>query len=155
MSSPTTLYNYSYAAVPGAFVLGLVPHSYYLTRLMMATKNAQSNAMPRTNLETWKGKLPHALWNHLARARGAHLNSMEVFPLFAAAMVAGNVAKLPVEDLNSVAWSFFTSRALYMALYLGVKSDMLAPARTGAYVWSISIPIMALWRAGKVAAENA
>lgn len=28
------------------------------------------------------------MWNHLARARGAHLNSMEVFPLFAAAMVS-------------------------------------------------------------------
>ena len=42
---------------------------------------------PRTNLDNWKGKLPAATWNHLARARGAHLNSMEVFPLFAAAMV--------------------------------------------------------------------
>lgn len=44
--------------------------------------------MPRTNLDAWKGKLSTNLWNHLARVRGAHLNSMEVFPLFAAAVVS-------------------------------------------------------------------
>lgn len=93
-----------------------------------------SIAMPRTNLDTWKGKLPTELWNHLARARGAHLNSMEVFPLFAAAMVAGNVAGLPASDLNGTAMSFFAARGLYMALYIGVKNDVLAfvsiPARS-------------------------
>ena len=44
---------------------------------------------PRTNLEAWRGKLPEALWSQLTRLRGAHLNSMEVFPLFAAAVVGG------------------------------------------------------------------
>jgi hypothetical protein len=48
-----------------------------------------------------------------------------------------------------MAVSFFTARALYMALYMTVKSDTLAYARTGAYAWSISIPIMVLWRAGQ------
>ena len=85
-----------------------------------------SIAMPRTNLETFKTTLPKDLWNHLARARGAHLNSLEVFPLYAAAILAGNVAKLPAEDLSSVAWSFFTARVVYMGLYLGVKNDVLA-----------------------------
>ncbi|KAK5167030.1 uncharacterized protein LTR77_007759 [Saxophila tyrrhenica] len=110
--------------------------------------------MPRTNLETWKTKLPTDLWNHLARARGAHLNSMEVFPLFAAAMVAGNVAQLPARDMNSMALSFFAARTLYMGLYLAVKSDTLAYARTGVYAWSISIPIMGLWKAGQVLARD-
>ncbi|KAK3051801.1 hypothetical protein LTR09_007101 [Extremus antarcticus] len=105
--------------------------------------------MPRTNLEAWKARLPADVWNHLARARGAHINSMEVFPLFAAAMVAGNVAQLPAKDLNSVALSFFAARTLYMGLYMSIKSDTLAYARTGAYAWSIVIPIMCLWRAGQ------
>ena len=72
----------------------MVPHSYYIVRLMQATKGQMSNSMPRTNLDAWKGKISTELWNHLARVRGAHLNSMEVFPLFAAAVVS---ALLPVD----------------------------------------------------------
>lgn len=86
-TTPTTPYNYSLQAIPAAFLFGLVPHGYGLARLMILTKNQMSTAMPRTNLDTWRSKLPTATWNHLARVRGAHLNSMEVFPLFAAAMV--------------------------------------------------------------------
>ena len=37
--------NWSLQAVPAAFALGLVPHSYYLIRLMAATKNQMSTAM--------------------------------------------------------------------------------------------------------------
>jgi len=43
-----------------------------------------------------------------------------------------------------------------MALYLGVKSESgLAYARTGAWAWSIAIPIWGLWRAGEVVAAAA
>jgi hypothetical protein len=52
--------------------------------------------------------------------------------------------------MNNAALSFFTARTLYMALYLGVKSENgLAYARTGAYAWSIAIPIWGLWKAGE------
>ncbi|KAF2171365.1 hypothetical protein M409DRAFT_18481 [Zasmidium cellare ATCC 36951] len=159
MSSPTTPlplppYNYSYTSIPLAYGLSILPHAYGLTRLMLATRGQISNSMPRTNLEAWKSKLPTHLWNQLARARGAHLNSLEVFPLFAAAMVAGNVAGLDVKDLNGTAASFFLARGVYMVYYIGVRNEMMAMARTGLWAWSISIPIMALIRAGRKAAEN-
>ncbi|KAI6834426.1 hypothetical protein KC332_g5985 [Hortaea werneckii] len=79
--------NWSIHSIPLAFGLGLVPHLYCQGRLMLATRGQMSIAQPRNNLETWKGKLPNALWAQLSRARGAHLNSLEVFPLFAAAIV--------------------------------------------------------------------
>ncbi|TKA26778.1 hypothetical protein B0A50_04224 [Salinomyces thailandicus] len=132
-----------------AFGLGLVPHLFYTGRLMLASKGQMSIAHPRNNLENWKGKLPTAVWSQLSRARGAHLNSMEVFPLFAAAVVAGNVAKLPSQDLNDMGLSFLGARTLYMALYIGISNDVLAFARTGVYAWSIGIPLVALWRAGQ------
>lgn len=69
-----------------------------------------------------------------------------------ASQVAGNVAQLPAKDMNSMAFGFFEARALYMALYMTVKSDTLAYARTAAYAWSIAIPIMGLWQAGRVIA---
>lgn len=64
--------------------------------------------------------------------------------------IAGNVAQIPAKDMNSMALGFFEARALYVALYLTIKSDKLAYARTAAYAWSIAIPIMGLWQAGKV-----
>jgi uncharacterized MAPEG superfamily protein len=68
----------------------------------------------------------------------------------ASLQLAGNITHLSASDLNSTAMSFFTARTLYMALYLGVKSENgLAYARTGAYTWSIAIPIWALWKAGE------
>lgn len=153
-SAPAPTYNYSYHAIPAAFLFGILPHTYMTARLMIATTTQMSFAMPRNNLDTWKGKLPTDLWNHLSRARGAHLNSMEVFPLFAAAMLAGNAAGMPATDLNTVAWSWFAARTLYTACYIGVKNDTLALARTGSYTWSIAIPMLAIWRAGTTAAEK-
>jgi len=87
-TAPTTPYNYSLQAIPAAFLFAIIPHGYGMARLMYETSNKSSIAMPRTNLDAWKSKLPAATWNHLARARGAHLNSLEVFPLFAAAVVS-------------------------------------------------------------------
>jgi hypothetical protein len=52
-----------------------------------------------------------------------------------------------------MAFSFLAARTLYLGLYLSIKSDILAFARTGAYAWSISIPLIALWKAGKTIAE--
>ena len=48
-----------------------------------------------------------------------------------------------------MAASFLVARVLYTGLYMGIKGDTLAYARTGVYFWGISIPILGLWKAGK------
>jgi hypothetical protein len=53
-----------------------------------------------------------------------------------------------------MALGFFEARALYVALYLTIKSDKLAYARTAAYAWSIAIPMMGLWQAGRIVAAR-
>lgn len=63
--------------------------------------------------------------------------------------IAGNVAKLPAEDLNSAAMSFLVARTLYIGLYMGIKNNGLALARTGVYAWSITIPTLVMWKAGR------
>jgi uncharacterized MAPEG superfamily protein len=69
--------------------------------------------------------------------------------------LAGNMSHLPASDMNNTALSFFTARTLYMALYLGIKSENgLAYARTGAYAWSIVVPIWGLWKAGEAVAAS-
>lgn len=44
-ATSSTPNNFSVKAIPGAFALALVPHSYYLIRLMSATRGQLSFAM--------------------------------------------------------------------------------------------------------------
>lgn len=78
-------------SLPAAYLLALEPHYYGWIRGMIASGYQATNVLPRTNLEILKSKIPETTWKHLARARGAHLNAMEGFPLFAGAMVSKTI----------------------------------------------------------------
>lgn len=96
--------------------------------------------------------MPQEIWNRCFRARGAHINAFEGFPLFAAAMVcsllfqsynvsvhrssydlqiAGNVAQIPTQDMNALPVQYLGVRALYSMVYIGVRSEALSYLRTG------------------------
>lgn len=79
--------NYSLLAIPIAYALVYPPHIFQFYRGMTASNYAATNAYPRTNLEILREKVPSATYKSLVRAQGAHLNALEGFPLFAAAMV--------------------------------------------------------------------
>jgi len=142
--------NWSLHAIAGAYVLGLIPHAYYIAKMKAASGGQSSNIIPRQNFDSFKGRIPVETWDRLWRAKGAHLNSFEGFPLFATAMIAGNLAKLPSSELNTLAAEYIGVRLLYMAFYMGVRSEAASYLRTGAWVWSISIPIRCLIRAGNI-----
>lgn len=55
---------------------------------MSASKFTASNLVPRPNLERLADTLPKPTLDTLWKARGCHLNALEGFPLFAAAMVS-------------------------------------------------------------------
>ena len=55
---------------------------------MGASKFTASNLVPRPNLERLADTLPKPTMDVLWKARGCHLNALEGFPLFAAAMVS-------------------------------------------------------------------
>ena len=86
-STMTEPRNLAFPSIAAAWALNLVPHGYYFVKMMSASNYSATNVTPRTNLDTLKTRLPAATWNTLARARGAHLNAIEGFPLFAACMV--------------------------------------------------------------------
>lgn len=79
--------NFAFQSIAAAYALNWVPHGYYFARMMVASKGQATNVTPRTNLDTLKSRLPAETWKALACARGAHLNTLEGFPLFAACMV--------------------------------------------------------------------
>ncbi|KAJ5222645.1 uncharacterized protein N7469_008885 [Penicillium citrinum] len=146
--------NYSIHSIIAAYGLGIAPHGYYLIKMMANANGQSSNILPRENLTNLKGKISSQVWDKLARARGAHLNALEGIPMFAAAMLAGNLAKLPSKDLNYMAIDYLAARVLYTAVYMGVKSELGSYLRTGIWAWSISIPIWVLVRAGNAINEG-
>ncbi|CEN61801.1 hypothetical protein ASPCAL08449 [Aspergillus calidoustus] len=148
MSAPTPT-NYSMYSIVGAYGIGLIPHGYYFVKMMANAKGLATNILPRENLATLKGKVSDKVWTQLAKARGAHLNAMENLPLFAVAMLAGNVAKIPTSELNVLSLEYLGVRLLYMATYMGARSEAISYLRTGLWAWSVSLPIMALVKAGK------
>ncbi|KAJ5223495.1 hypothetical protein N7468_008037 [Penicillium chermesinum] len=143
--------NRSIQAVLAAYGLALAPHGYYVVKTMAHDPGVTSNILPRDNLSALKGKIPAGVWDKLARARGAHMNAMEGFPFFAAATLVGNVTKMPVSDLNTLALNYLGARVLYTALYMGVRSERMAYLRTAAWAWSISVPVYIFYRAGNTA----
>ncbi|KLJ07862.1 hypothetical protein EMPG_16644 [Blastomyces silverae] len=142
--------NWSFHSIAGAYVLGLVPHGYYVLKL--ASIRQISNVMPRDHFSSLKGNIPADTWNKLCRAHSAHLNALESLPLFAAAMIAGNAAKLPASDLNLIAAEYIGARMIYTALYMGVRSEGLSYLRTGVWAWSIGLPLYGLIQAGRALA---
>lgn len=89
MSSGTNQYNYSFHAVAGAYALAFPPHLYEFTKALTASNYAYTNVTPRTNIDGsgLKSKIDAGTWQKIVKARGLHLNALEGFPLFAAAMV--------------------------------------------------------------------
>jgi len=79
--------NYSLLSLPLTYALAFPPYLYQFGRGMTASSYAATNVLPRTNLELLRDKIPEGTWQSLVRARGAHLNALEGFPLFAGAMV--------------------------------------------------------------------
>ncbi|KAL2823666.1 hypothetical protein BDW59DRAFT_95530 [Aspergillus cavernicola] len=145
-TSPT---NYSVHSIVAAYGIGMIPHGYYFVKMMANAKGLATNILPRENLSNLQGKVTNQVWTQLAKARGAHLNAMENLPLFAVAMLAGNVAKLPTSELNILSLEYLGARLLYIATYMGARSEALSYVRTGLWAWSVSIPIFALVKAGK------
>lgn len=58
------------------------------------------------------------------RAEAANDNGFLTLPFFAAAIVAGNVARLPHKTLNKIAALYLVSRLAFNALYIyGTNSE--------------------------------
>lgn len=79
------------------------------------------------------------------RAYSAHMNSFEIFPAFAAAVIIAHITGVNAEILNQLSIGFVASRVLYIALYLVnysfLRSTVWAVG-TGIVVWIFLLPGM-------------
>ncbi len=68
-----------------------------------------------------------------ARSQGAHLNSYEAFPFFAAAVLLAEMRGVPQATVDALAVAFIVLRIIYVLLYLG---DRPTPRSV---VWSLGL----------------
>ncbi|PSS16500.1 hypothetical protein M430DRAFT_19488 [Amorphotheca resinae ATCC 22711] len=122
--------NYSLYTIPAAWVVALAPHAVTLALAKSIDKTA-----PRTYAKSLESDqtLDKATKAKIHRCEGAQTNGFENIGLFAAAVIAGNIAGLPAETLNTLSGGYILSRIVYNYIYITGTTEAMASARTLAF----------------------
>jgi len=129
--------NFSLYTIPAAWVFSLVPH-VYATGL---AGEKFDNRSPRSLTSSLKDNqtLDAATKEKIIRAEGAQQNGFENVGLFAAAVVAGNIAGLDNSTLNYLSGGYLVSRAIYNLIYITNDTPSAANARTATFLTGIGL----------------
>lgn len=151
MSSFFDTYSLSVLSIPAYAVLAMVPHGWAINVASQGKISTWDNRNPRnTDMKAkLKARLPAETYAKYERLEACHANSMEIMPLFIAAVVLGHVAGLKKEDLTSFSMYFLASRIVYMAVYAGNKTQGLSMLRTGVWYVGIALCFKTLVQAAK------
>src|SRR5712671_5430955 len=88
------------------------------------------------------------------RSEGAQKNGFENLGLFAAAVVAGNIAGLPAETLNLLSGGYLASRVLYNYVYITHTSQAMANVRSLTYLSGIGMIMTLFVKSGNAIRER-
>ncbi|CAI6335895.1 unnamed protein product [Periconia digitata] len=142
--------NYSLHTIPIYWILALVPHAVAVSSLKNANNGRWNNANPRSaqNGENWRKSIPAAVISKYERLEAAHSNSMENAPFFIGAVIAGNLAGLSSDTMNTATMSFLALRVLYVIAYGTIKSTKYSYIRS--LIWAVSTGVLMrlYWQAG-------
>jgi len=118
-------YNIALLSLPAYYVLVFFPHAYAMNILTAADKTAYKNGNPRSHSAhgvIQKTLSPPQLARY-ERAKAAHTNGHESFPLFATAIVVGSMAGVDEKIMSAFAIGSVAMRALYTALYINTEKE--------------------------------
>ncbi|WWC61920.1 uncharacterized protein I303_104506 [Kwoniella dejecticola CBS 10117] len=144
--------NWSIYAVPVAWAVAVAPHFYAISvyNSERAPGTAKwDNREPKENIARVKeAKLsPNAQGKYL-RAEAAQENGLQNLPLFAAAILAGNFARLSPSVLNTTSAVYIGVRILYNFIYINNTSLFAANLRSVTYLAGVATWISLFIRAG-------
>lgn len=139
MSSLLETYNPSVLAIPAYFILAMLPHGWAINVASQGNLRTWDNRNPRNSdlKAKLKARLPAESYAKYERLEACHANSMESFPLFAAAVVLGNIARLKQEELSGFAAAFLVVRVAYMMVYATHRTQGPTMLRTG--IWYVGV----------------
>ncbi|KAF8888584.1 hypothetical protein BD779DRAFT_1611294 [Infundibulicybe gibba] len=142
LSSPLSLYS-----IPVVWVTAFYPMTmkFLLIDKMMGYNNIQ----PRSNTDKFvRNKNIHPdIAARAERMEGAHLNGNEAFPLWTAAILAGNFAGIDNRTLNISALGYIAARLLYNHVYINHESGGMSWLRSTIFFSGVAFPITLLIKA--------
>jgi uncharacterized MAPEG superfamily protein len=88
------------------------------------------------------------------RCEGAQQNGFENIALFATAVLAGNLAGLPAQTLNTLSGGYLASRIVYNYIYINNTSIAMANSRTGTFLVGIGLIFTLFIKSGNALKER-
>lgn len=142
--------NISLYTIPVAWFLSLAPHIYATQLYQSASSRQFDTRTPRTlmKLVADNQTIDAATKNRIIRAESAQQNGFENLGLFAAAVVAGNMARLDSMWLNGLSVGYLISRMVYTLIYINNTTGTLAATRTGVFASGLGMVCMLFVLAG-------
>lgn len=128
--------NMSLFTIPLAWMLSIAPHWYASLLYRKASARKIDSRQPRAliNIVAENQSIDSATKARFMRAQGAQQNGFENIGLFAAAVVAGNMAHLHHTWLNALSVGYVLSRIVYNLVYINNTTAALATTRTVVFV---------------------
>ncbi|GAA5870521.1 hypothetical protein JCM3774_003698 [Rhodotorula dairenensis] len=143
-------YNYSLLSVPAVWLLGIGTHWSAIYLSVHSTQIPKFNNVAPRDFVTEVSKLAKTSKDarRYLRTEAAQQNIFENIGLYAAAIVAGNVARLGASHMNKIALGYLVSRFLYVVLYVRTDHVKATPLRSLAYLTSVILSLGTFVRAG-------
>jgi uncharacterized MAPEG superfamily protein len=141
MASGFNSTNISFYTIPLAWALALAPHVYATQLYQKASSRQFDNRQPRslTQMVAANQSIDSATKGRIIRAESAQQNAFENIGLFAAAVVAGNMASLENRMLNLLSVGYVASRLIYTYIYINNTTGPLAATRTAVFLSGIGM----------------
>ncbi|KAJ7152397.1 hypothetical protein C8R46DRAFT_1121197 [Mycena filopes] len=149
LSTPLSFYS-----IPAVWLTAFVP--VMLKSRAINKVKPYNNVQPRANVSRVAGdaKIPPAVAARIERMEGAHMNGNENFPLWVAAVLAGNVAGLDTGVLNILSIVYFCGRVLYNYVYITQETRKQSLVRTGVFFGNLCLPLYILFAAATKLAKK-
>jgi uncharacterized MAPEG superfamily protein len=80
-----------------------------------------------------------------ARSQGAHLNSYEAFPFFAASVILAEMRGVPQGTVNALAVAFLVARIVYVLLYLTDRPTARSVIWSIGFFFNVAIFLSPAW----------
>lgn len=143
--------NLSFYTIPVAWFIALSPRFYAAHKFGEATSGGDldiRNPRAFSDEVARDSRLKDSTRNRIVRAEAAMDNGFEFIGIFAAAVCAGNVARLETKWLNGLSWGWLASRAVYNVLYVNNETKRLAKARAAVFMAGMGMVFTLFVKAG-------
>jgi len=158
---PTFLdtYNPSILAIPAYYILSVLPHTYAINIATQGKPRTWDNRNPRSS--SLKSHLKETLdaetYAYYERAEACHANGMENLPLFASAVILGNMAGLKqdgIHGLTGFAGLFLVIRVAYTVVYLRAKTRGPTVVRSALWATGSVLCVRVMLEAARVVGKS-